>query len=200
MKVNLLMAMAAMVVFSSCIEKNDPVPKDDPINPMFIHIPDVNFEAQLIEKGIDSDGVVNHQLLNEDSDGVTVLDLTFQSTDSEKKIADLTGIEAFQNLISLSVEDNALTSISLSTNSALKRLNLHGNMLASIDLSANIALTYLDAGFNELDSIDPNSNINLETIKLERNFIKAINVSRNVNLVELDLLFHSCPRRLKLTS
>ncbi|MEQ6121291.1 hypothetical protein [Reichenbachiella sp. MALMAid0571] len=189
MKVNLLMAIAAIVVFFSCTEENDPVPQD-PISPIFVEIPDVNFEAQLIEKGIDSDGIVNHKLLSEDADGVTLLNLTFQGTDSEKKITDLTGIEAFKDLLILSVEDNALTSVSLSENTALERLNVNGNMLTSIDLSANASLSFLDASFNELEEIDLKANNNLDTLRLQVNLLKTIDVSRNVNLLELDLLFN----------
>lgn len=185
MKSKIWKTIVLMVVLSSCNKENDLVLQDDSV---LITIPDINFEAQLIEKGIDSDGVVNHQLLNEDADGVTMLDLTFQGTDSEKKIADLTGIEAFNDLLTLSVEDNALTSVSLSENTALERLNINGNMLTSIDLSTNTSLSYLDASFNELEEIDLEANINLDTIRLQVNPIKAIDVSSNVNLTELNLL------------
>jgi len=182
---NFWKAIVLMVVLSSCNKDNDPVLQDDSI---FITIPDINFEAQLIEKGIDSDGVVNHQLISEDADGVSMLDLTFQGTDSEQKIIDLTGIEAFKDLRSLLVEDNALTSVSLSENTALERLNLNGNMLTSIDLSANTSLSYLDASFNDLEEINLEANINLDTLRLQVNPIKAIDVSSNVNLTELNLL------------
>lgn len=185
MKSNIWKAIVLMIVISSCNKENDPVIQDESV---LITIPDVNFEALLIEKGIDSDGVVNHQLLNEDADGVTVLDLSFQGTDSEKKITDLTGIEAFKDLLALSVEDNALSSVSLSENTALERLNINGNMLTSIDLSANTSLSYLDASFNELEEIDLEANINLDTLRLQVNPIKAIDVSSNVNLTELNLL------------
>jgi len=37
----------------------------------YLNIPDENFEAILIEKGIDSDGIVNQQMLKSDAERIT---------------------------------------------------------------------------------------------------------------------------------
>lgn len=186
----LTMFFVSIIIFSSCNEEEGLMPqKDDPMN--YTTIPDVNFEEQLIASGIDSDGIVNHLMLSEDANEVTVLDLSLSDdADDEKKINDLTGIEAFKNLITLSVPNNALTSISLKANTALETLDLNRNQLTSIDLSSNTALSYLDAGFNTLEEIDLKTNINLETLKLQLNYLQSIDVSNNINLIELDLYFN----------
>ena len=180
----------SIMMFSSCSEEEDLiVQKAEPID--YTTIPDVNFEEQLIAKGIDSDGIVNHLMLSKDANEVTVLDLSFpEDADPDKRIIDLTGIEAFKNLITLSVPNNDLTSISLMANTALETLDLNSNQLTTIDLSSNEALSYLDAGFNALEEIDLKTNINLKTLKLQLNYLKSIDVSNNPNLIELDLYFN----------
>ena len=175
-------------MLSSCAEEDNLISQDDLI---YMAIPDVNFEEQLIAMGIDSDGIVNQQLLIEDAKLVTSLDLTASDdADDDKKIKDLAGIEAFKNLTSLSVANNALTSIAFTENIALETIDVSSNALTSIDLSANTALAHLYAGGNELEEIDIRSNIKLETLKLQLNIIQIIDVSQNINLLELDLFFN----------
>jgi hypothetical protein len=184
----LTLFLGSIVILSSCTKEDDLIPQDDPL---YVTIPDVNFEEQLIAKGIDSDGIVNQQLLIEDAAKVTSLDLTTSDdADDDKKIKDLAGIEAFKNLITLSVENNALASIAFNENTALETIDVSSNELTSIDLSSNTALIHLYAGGNELKEIDLKSNINLETLKLQLNLIQALDVSKNINLLELDLLFN----------
>ena len=59
-----------------------------------------------------------------------------------KNISDLTGIEAFVNLKSLNCFDNQLTSLDVSSNTALKRLICSRNQLK--ECSHNTALIRLD--------------------------------------------------------
>jgi len=68
-------------------------------------IPDQNFEQHLIDKGIDSDGTINGQVLTSDISGVENLDLSW------KNLTDLTGIEAFQSLKILDVSNAVLGAI-----------------------------------------------------------------------------------------
>lgn len=57
-------------------------------------IPDANFEMFLIEENIDTDGIVNGQILTQDA--LTVTNLNIHSLNaSYTYIEDLTGIEAF---------------------------------------------------------------------------------------------------------
>ena len=95
-----------------------------------INIPDKNFEKILVDLKIDSDQEVNGYLLKSDAQKVTVLDV------SNKRIKDLTGIEAF---------------------TSLTFLDCSNNQLSNLNLSHNVGLTILINDVNDL--INPNSSI-----------------------------------------
>jgi len=44
-------------------------------NDTYLSIPDIYFETKLIEQGIDSDGIVNQQMLKTDANKISILDL-----------------------------------------------------------------------------------------------------------------------------
>ncbi len=111
-------------------------------------IPDPNFEQALIDLGIDSDGTVNGSVATSDISGVTELDLF------DRSISDLTGIQDFISLISLDLEDNQLTSLDLSNNTALVSLDCVDNKITGLDLSNNTALTSLNCIDNKLTSLN----------------------------------------------
>ena len=94
-------------------------------------IPDQNFEQALIDQNIDTDGVINGQVLTADISGLTFLDVF------NLDISDLTGIQDF---------------------TALTDLNVGWNKLRSLDVTNNTALTYLFAGVNGLTSLDVANN------------------------------------------
>ena len=74
-------------------------------------IPDANFEAKLISLGIDSDGLVNGQILDSDAAAVTTLQLT------SSNITDLTGIAAFTSLNKLTCDHNNIPTFDVSQTS-----------------------------------------------------------------------------------
>ena len=82
----------------------------------FVSIPDKNFEQSLIELGIDTDGIINGQVLTSDVSGITELQLEW------KGISDLTGIEDFVSLTNLYCGSNQLTSLDVSNNKSLEVL------------------------------------------------------------------------------
>lgn len=97
-------------------------------------IPDSNFEQALVDLGIDSDGIVNGQVLTSNIENVISLNLRY------KNISDLTGIEDFISLEDLNVFGNHLSTLSMTNNTALMTLDASVNPLNSIDLSNNILL------------------------------------------------------------
>ncbi|MFT7898721.1 hypothetical protein VBY74_01940 [Tenacibaculum ascidiaceicola] len=166
----------------------------------YLNIPDAQFETKLINLGIDSDGIVNQQLLKSDALGVTSLNL---NTSNDGIIADLTGIEGFINLKRLHATGNNLTTINLKFNKQLDTLVLAGNSLKNIDLSNNTELIKLDLDVNELSiitglknatnlkwlSLYYNSletlsidNPNLETLNVRDNFLVSLDVKKAVSL------------------
>lgn len=190
-KYNLLLLVLVIFLFS-CNTGQDNIiitPIDEePDEKLVINLPDPIFEAQLIARGMDTDGEVNQKIFEEDALKVSYLDLFYSGSDPDQRITDLTGIEGFKNLKELIVGNNALTTIMLNENSALEKLYLNSNQITAIDLSNNPALTYLSIGRNELQEIDVSANVNLQYLNLEANNIKSLDVSNNTKLVELSVL------------
>lgn len=156
----------------SC-SRDDEIP--EPIDDVYLSIPDNHFEKILIEQGIDSDGIVNQQMLKADAEEVTVLDLNLSADFGE--INDLTGIEGFVNLTLLSAARQKIEDIDLSSNTKLDTLLLQGNYLTSLDLSNNPNLIYIDVQLNELSSISGLSGAtNLKKLNLSWNYLEAFSI------------------------
>jgi len=88
------------------------------INAQITLIPDSGFEQALIDLGIDSDGIINGQVLTIDIEGVIILDVNYSN------IQDLTGIEDFAALEILDVSGNELIALNVSSNIELKELTV----------------------------------------------------------------------------
>ena len=91
-------------------------------------IPDSNFEQALIDQGIDTDGILNGQMFDLDALGIVNLDVSGQN------ISDLTGIESFSNLETLTVSNNNLLTLNLNTISSLISLDASNNDLQSLSV------------------------------------------------------------------
>jgi len=115
----------------------------------------------LIDLGIDSDGIVNGQVLTSDIETVTNLDI------NNKGIQDLTGIEGF---------------------TALEVLDVSSNMVTYLTFPQNLELVELifDGSFN-LVGMDVSSNTNLEILRSTFSFLTELDLSNNINLLELSL-------------
>jgi Leucine-rich repeat (LRR) protein len=165
-----------------------------------VNIPDPNFEQALIDLNIDSDETVNGFMVQSDALGVIDLDVSGQN------ISDLTGIEFFTDLETLSAFNNNLSSIDLSQNinldTALLALNnltsidfsnnpdlisisLNDNNLSSIDLSNNTALLQVFVNNNNLSSIDVSMLSNLENLGVSSNNLTSLDISQNPNVFTL---------------
>ena len=102
-------------------------------NPNYTNVPDDNFEQALIDLGYDD--TIDNFVLTANISSLTSLDV------GEKDISDLTGIEDFTALTSLSCDNNQLMTLDVSANTALTYLNCVSNQLMSLDVSTNTALT-----------------------------------------------------------
>jgi Leucine-rich repeat (LRR) protein len=159
-----------------------------------VYIPDANFEQSLIDLGIDSDGIINQQILRTDALAVTDLNLTnplFQNDGFENplittvtgKISDLTGIEAFINLTSLQLGNGELTSVDISKNIKLDNLFFNDNQLTGIDVSENTLLTRFGVMRNpDIATLDVSKNPLLEELFIDGTAMTNIDVSMNTNL------------------
>src|SRR5690606_6295166 len=162
-------------------------------------IPDSRFEQALIDLGIDSDQQINGQIITADALSVTSLNISpvgipnYPDPDFNL-ISDLTGIEAFVNLESLTVSLTMIDNLNLSTLSKLKYLSCVDNMLTSLDISNNAALEYLDITsggdvypMNEIEEIDLSNNPNIHTLVAFG--VSKINLHNNANSENMTLKF-----------
>ncbi len=171
------------------------------VNDIYLSIPDNHFETILIEQGLDSDGIVNQQILKADAEEVSYLNLNLSSDFGE--ISDLTGIEGFTNLKLLSASGQKIEAINLSLNTKLDTLYLQSNYLTSIDISNNPNLILLDIQSNELIAINGLSsatnlkklnlswnnleefsihNQSLEVLHMSQNLLKSLEIDGAINL------------------
>ena len=119
-------------------------------------IPDTNFEEELIDLGIDSDGMINGQVLTSDVEIVTMLNI------SNSGINDLTGIEDFAALEYIDLSDLFVPDLDLSNNLQLREIFIASSLGApfdwnTMDLSQNLNLTDI-----RIDNLVTNGVINLK--------------------------------------
>jgi Leucine-rich repeat (LRR) protein len=105
-----------------------------------VSIPDPYFEQALIGLNIDSDGVVNGQVLASDVENVTELLL---NNNNGSQITSLSGLEAFENIETLQVVFTQIAALDVSHNLRLKTLICNNNFLTDINVSSNILLENL---------------------------------------------------------
>lgn len=152
---------------------------DDNQQSTTIVIPDTNFEQILIDLSHDTNGLTG-DILRVDAEKVNMLDVR------NKNINTLQGIEGFINLISLSCDNNELTSLNVSNNALLKRLYCDHNDLTNLDVTNNLALENLICDNNQLSSIDISNNSILERLIVHHNVLTSLDVSHNPLLQKLD--------------
>jgi hypothetical protein len=73
--------------------------------------------------------------------------------------------------------DNQLTSLNVSQNTALFRLDCHSNQLTSLDVSQNTALNILQCDNNQLSSLNVSQNTALNSLSCGYNQLTSLNVS-----------------------
>jgi Leucine-rich repeat (LRR) protein len=104
----------------------------------------------------------------------------------EKGISDLSGIEYFSKLQSLSCFSNHLTTLDLSANTALESLFCYNNNLTILDVSASTILKSLYCNDNQLTHLDVSNNTILTNLDCRNNHIQDI--SSFVSLANLVLV------------
>ncbi len=144
-------------------------------------IPDGNFEAALEALGYDD--------ITGDNQVPTVLieNLTSLNVNSSS-ISDLKGIEAFTSLITLKVEYNNLedSGIDLSANTVLEVLSIRANgNVTSLDVSNNINLRKLNCRNTAITELNLSSNLALQELKCQFTSIASLDVSLNTSLTSL---------------
>ena len=118
-----------------------PISPDIEITDKFI---DANFLAAVRE----ITGVAEGPIFNYDVYTIETLNV------SSKNIADLAGIEYFENISTLSCQNNLLTELDLSKNIELQTLNCSNNLLTVLDISNCTLLRQIVCGYNHLTKLN----------------------------------------------
>jgi hypothetical protein len=142
-------------------------------------IPDANFEDKLIALGIDTNGQTG-DILNVDAEIVADLNI------SNANITNLTGLEAFVNLINLDFSNNIVNSVNLDGNPLLESLICYNNTLVALVPINNPQLNNIECRNNNLVQLLIHNNPLLLTLDCSFNNIVNLNLSFNTALTVLD--------------
>ena len=129
------------------------------------NFPDAQFRS-LISAQFDTDK--NGKLSDEEILAVTMINC------AESGISNLTGVQNFSALVSLSCQENSLTALSVAGLSALEELYCYGNKLTSLNISGCLALRELDCADNKLTNLNANGLSRLEGLYCSTNSLTSI--------------------------
>lgn len=147
-----------------------------------VTIPDANFKNVLItDNSIDTN-------LDDEIQVSEAQAYTGGIICDNKNITDLTGIEAFTNITELFFNNNQVTSVDISHNTALTNLTCSYNQLSSLDVSQNTALQYIFCDNNQLTALDVSANSALKFLICNDNLLTTLDVSQNAALKTLECL------------
>ncbi len=165
-------------------------------------IPDPAFEAYLIRVNIDSDNLVNGQVLTSDIAGRVYLDIerTSSNQPASPTIYDLTGIEDFAALEYLRLSGHAVSTLDLSQNTALEDLYIDTITTPFLDLSALSNLEYLTVEKTQVDSLQlPIAISQLKEVILDKNNFRNVDFTSSP-LLEYLLIRDSDINQLDVSS
>lgn len=158
----------ALGLFSGC---------DNSTQEEIVHIPDSAFLDGLIGDGIDKNG--DGQISYQEAEATLALLIP------PSGITDLTGLEAFISLDSLTITLNPLKGIDLSSNTVLRYLECTSCELANLDVSNNLDLEELICGRNSLTELDISRNSSLIKLVCNNNLFTSLNLSANTGLTKM---------------
>jgi len=139
------------------------------------NFPDENFRNFLLSESYGTDGMLTEAEISY-IDFIDVSDMGIKS---------LKGIEYFSALMYLWCDENQLTEIDVSKNTALTEFSCYNNQLKTLDISNNTALDYLDCDYNQLTALDVSKNTALTGLFCDGNHLKSLDVSKNTALISL---------------
>ena len=156
-------------LFTALLISCEKAPPETPVE-----IPDKAFLQVLIDLGTDTNK--DGQISQEEAEVVSTL------TVPPSGITDLTGLEAFTRLDSLTITLNPLTGIDLSGNGVLRYLECTYCELSTLDLSYNLELEELICKNNLLSSLDLSANTGLTKMVSCGNQLTRLDISMHPNL------------------
>ena len=150
--------------------------------PCIVSVPDANLmQAFLTDNTINT----NNNVFIECTEAAAYTGTLFLSS---LNISDATGIEAFTNSSEIQIQGNTgLTTLDLSANSSLQRINCTNSSLTSLTIGTNTSLEELYAGSNNLTTLDLTGAVNLNKLNIGNiPTLSGINLTANTVLQEFD--------------
>ncbi|WP_127846316.1 T9SS type A sorting domain-containing protein [Psychroflexus aestuariivivens] len=143
-----------------------------------VNIPDANFLMSLISQGVDTNNSGNIQSFEAQS--VTTLSV-------DEQTLDITGLEAFTNLIELSSNFGEFSSYDFSSFPDLEILDITTifGSTGSLNLTNNLNLKTLNIFNTSINSLDLSNNTQLETLYLSETQLSTLDLTNNTLLEEL---------------
>jgi hypothetical protein len=178
----LCVLFAWVFIFTQCESEEQVNNLNDP----YFTITDQAFFTALIEEGVDTDG--DGLISKGEAEAIDSLFIgggISRSQIGSRGIKDLTGIEAFANLVYFDCSANDIEVLDLSENRFLTYLRCHFNQITSIDVTRNSELTNLHCAYNNLTLIDLTNNLKLEDFEFPGNNITDLDLTNNLNLAWL---------------
>lgn len=116
-------------------------------------------------------------------------------------VYDLTGLNAFSNLVSLFISYTNASSIDLGTMGQLEKLGCNFNSyITTLDLSGTPNLKYLDCNYNAISSLTLTGLSSLEYLNCSSNYISTLNLSSLTNLQNFNCSYNDLLTGLDLSN
>jgi hypothetical protein len=110
---------------------------------------------------------------------------------SSSSIYNLSGIEYFSGMISLNCSNNYITSLNLSSNISLMRLNCSYNKLCSLEIEDCSELLSIDCSHNTISNLNLEFNTILNRLSCQNNELTTIDLSKTSDLQQLNCSYNN---------
>lgn len=118
---------------------------------------------------------------------------------SDKKIADIKGIEFFQYLEEIYVPESNIAKVDITKNYNLTDITIRDAPLEKIDVSNLVKLTALSISGTRVQKLDLSNNVNLERLSISETKIHELNLNNALHLDYLNIA-NTCINGLDLTN
>ncbi|CAA0243399.1 T9SS type A sorting domain-containing protein [Tenacibaculum maritimum] len=139
-----------------------------------VYIPDANFKEILIGKQLINTNNDNEIQVAEAEAYSGEIYVSGEGKSESKKIKDLTGIEAFKNLVELDCSYNRISYLVLSNNPKLKIVNANNNQIFYASLFSCTELKELKIETNLVPNLDLSENTKLEVLHCSNNSLQEL--------------------------
>jgi len=150
------------------------------------NFPDENFRQFLSEElDLDKDGMLDDLERGQEESSDPKYWAACQMLLDEKEIEDLTGIEYFPSLDTLTVNGNPLKALDVTKNTKLRILDCGNTSIRKLDLSNNKRLKELYCVCSDIQSLDLSKNKYLDELDCTDTYISELDFSKNTKLISL---------------